>query len=277
MKNNNKLKIIIFILVVALIVFVVVTYPYKYNEISQYKHATFSLKHLLGTDYLGRDFLARTFLATFNTLVISIVSIICSIFIGSMYGMIAGYAKESVSKVMYFILNIIESIPEFLLAMLLLVVFNNSYENLGLLGILITLIIVSWTNIARIVMNETKALKESEFVQYAKRNGASTAFIIKNHLLPNLSNIIIVTSLQKIPSCIFLESFLSFIGIGIQPPFPSLGRMISEGLKFFRLYPRELLIPCFILIIIVVFFNILLRKNKKISMRYQNEKRNIKN
>ena len=87
--------------------------------------------------------------------------------------------------------------------------------------------------------------------------------ITKTHLLPNLKDIIIITTLQRIPSCIFLESFLSFIGIGIQPPYPSLGKMISEGLKYFRLYPRELLIPCFVLIVIILNFNYILKKYSK--------------
>lgn len=260
MKKNNKIKFIICFSIILIIIIIFFFYPYKYNTISQDKHASFSFIHLLGTDYLGRDFLSRISLATLNTLLISITSIFCSVFIGAVYGMIAGYAKTSVGKIMYYILNIIESIPEFLLAMLLLVVFNNRFENLGLIGILITLIVVSWTYIARIVMNETKKIMETEYVQYSIRNGASMYFVIKSHIIPNLKDIILITTLQKIPSCIFLESFLSFIGIGIQPPYPSLGRMISEGLKFFRLYPRELFIPCLILIVIVIFFNIIIKK-----------------
>lgn len=78
---------------------------------------------------------------------------------------------------------------------------------------------------------------------------------MKYHLYPNLKKIILIVTLQKIPNAIFLESFLSFVGIGIQPPYPSLGRMISEGIKFFRVHPRELFIPCFALIIIVFVFN----------------------
>ena len=262
MKKDKFVNIIIFFSVVAILIVFFLVYPYQYNEISEYKHSSFSINHIFGTDYLGRDYFIRIFLATLNTLIISFVSIVCSIFIGSIYGMIAGYSKNIISKIMYLFLNVIESIPEFLLAMLLLVVFNNQSKNLGLLGILITLIIVSWTYIARIILNETKSLKETEFVQYSIHNGASMLFIIKTHLLPNLKDIIIVTTLQKIPSCIFLESFLSFIGIGIQPPYPSLGKMISEGLRFFRLYPRELLIPCFVLIFIVTIFNYLLKNYK---------------
>lgn len=263
MKKNKIIKLIFFLFLVSIMLIFFLLYPYKYNEISEYKHTSFSLNHIFGTDYLGRDYFIRIILAALNTLIISFVSVICSIFIGSIYGMIAGYSKKKVGKIMYLFLNVLESIPEFLLAMLLLVVFNNQSKNLGLLGILITLIIVSWTYIARIIMNETKTLKETEFVQYSIRNGAPMYFVIKTHLLPNLKDIIIITTLQRIPSCIFLESFLSFIGIGIQPPYPSLGKMISEGLKYFRLYPRELLIPCFVLIVIIINFNYILKKYSK--------------
>lgn len=273
MKKQLKiLKIIIPILL--LVIIIAILYPYNYYDFYAEKHETFSINHIFGTDYLGRDFFARVCLASFNSFIIALVSIICSIFIGGIIGMMAGCYSNGFSKVIVVLLNIIDSIPEFLIAMLLLTVFNSYSNNLGLLGIIITLILVSWTNIARIIMNETKKIFKNEYIQYSKRNGANFLHISKYHLYPNLKRIIIVTTLQKIPEAIFLESFLSFVGIGIQPPYPSLGRMISEGIKFFRVYPRELFIPCLSLITIVFAFNYISFKMDILSSGGKYDKKN---
>lgn len=255
---KNKLKyftitISVFILILLLIIRI---YPVSYDEIIAQKHLGCSFEHPFGTDYLGRDFFIRTCYAILNTILISLCSIICSIGIGVLYGTYAGYKGGKTEKIMRTFLNILECIPDFLLAIIILIIFNNIFANSSLVGIFITLVIASWTQMARIIVNETKKIMNNEYIQYSQTKGASFFHIFKFHLLPNLKDIIIVTTIQKIPSAIFLESFLSFVGVGIQPPYPSLGKMISEGVKVFRLYASELIIPSIVLILIVLIFNI---------------------
>lgn len=256
MKNKLKKFSIFLIILILLLLFIIIIYPVNYDEIVGEKHLNCSVKHPFGTDYLGRDFFIRICYATLNTIMISICAIICSLVIGVFYGTYAGYKGGKVEQIMRAILNILECIPDFLLAIIILIMFNNLFINGSLIGIFITLIIVSWTQMARIIINETKKIMNTEYIQYAKLKKAKYIHILIFHLLPNLKNLIIITIIQKIPSAIFLESFLSFVGIGIQPPYPSLGKMISEGIKFFRIYPSELIIPSVVLILVVLIFNI---------------------
>ena len=116
---------------------------------------------------------------------------------------------------------------------------------------------VSWIYLARIMANETKKIMDTDYVQYAIIKKANFWHIFNFHLLPNLKNMIIIIIIQKIPSFIFIESFLSFVGIGVQPPVPSLGKMISDGVKVFRFYPYELFIPVLAIITIVLIFNVI--------------------
>lgn len=254
-KKVKRFSIAILSVVMALIL-ILIFFPYKYDDIVAEKHLSFGLSHLFGTDYLGRDFFVRICFAMLNTLLISICTIVCSIFIGVVYGTYAGYKGGKTEKIMVSILNVLESIPDFLLAIILLIVFNNLFVNSSVLGIFVTLILISWTQMARIVINETKRIMNNEYVQYSIIKEASFFHILKFHLIPNLKNTIIITAIQKIPAAIFLESFLSFVGVGIQPPLPSLGKMISEGIRFFRLYPHELILPSIILGVVVCIFNV---------------------
>ncbi len=255
-KKIKKIIIIIFILILILLLAIIIS-PYKYDKIYTDKHLSFSIKHLFGTDYLGRDYFIRICYGVLNTILISVCSIFCSLIIGVLYGTYSGYKGKKVESIMFLIVYILECIPDFLLAIILLIIFNNLFINGGLLGIFLTLIITSWTSMARIINNETKKIMNTEYIEYAITKKAKFKHILTFHLLPNLKEIMIITAIQKIPSSIFIESFLSFVGIGIQPPYPSLGKMINEGLKSFRSYPRELLIPCISLIVVVMLFNYL--------------------
>lgn len=139
-----------------------------------------------------------------------------------------------------------------------LVLLNNFLsEKSSILGVLMTLIFVSWIYLSRIITNETKKIMDTDYIQYAIIKKANFWHIFKFHLLPNFKNIIIIIIIQKIPSFIFVESFLSFVGIGVQPPLPSLGKMISDGVKVFRFYPHELFVPILAIVSIVFIFNII--------------------
>ena len=272
MKNKVKFFIIAILILILLLVLIINIYPFKYDEIVGDKHMGFSSEHPFGTDYLGRDFFIRICFAMLNTIMISICSILCSLGIGVLYGTYAGYKGGRVEKIMIVILNILECIPDFLLAIMILIIFNNLFINSNLIGIFLTLVIVSWTQMARIIMNETKRIMNNEYIQYAQIKNAKFPHILLFHLLPNLKELIIITVIQKIPSAIFLESFLSFVGIGIQPPYPSLGKMISEGIRVFRTNFSELLIPSLVLIVVVLIFNFfgeILMKKENYGEKYE--------
>lgn len=255
-KSKLKNFSIFIIAIIIILLLIIIIYPFKYDEIVGEKHMGCSIEHPFGTDYLGRDFFIRICFAMLNTIMISICSIVCSLGIGVLYGTYAGYKGGKIEKIMRMVLNILECIPDFLLAIIILIIFNNLFINSNLIGIFLTLVIVSWNQMARIIINETKKIMNNEYIQYSKIKNANFIHILTFHLLPNLKDIIIVTVIQKIPSAIFLESFLSFVGIGIQPPYPSLGKMISEGIKVFRIYASELIIPSIVLIIVVLIFNL---------------------
>lgn len=252
----KKFCVLVFAVIFVLL-FILWISPIKYDSILFEPHLFPSLDHFFGTDYLGRDLFIRTCFAILNTLFIVSCSIFCSLFFGIIYGAYAGYRGGRVEKNMIALLNIIESIPNFLLIIVFLVLINNLLlEKSGLLGILLALTFTSWVYLSRIVNNETKKIMDSDYIQYAILKKANFFHIIYFHLFPNFKNVIITVIIQKIPYFIFVESFLSFVGIGVQPPFPSLGKMISDGTKNFRLYPLELFLPILVIVFIVFVFNI---------------------
>lgn len=261
MKNNKmmaKIFIGIFVSFYLINIFVLVFSPYSYSEISGNAFEPITAIHLFGTDSIGRDMLVRVCLATITSIHIAIFSVICGLLIGVQYGCVAGYHQGKINKIMTAILDIIESIPEFLCAMMLMTFFNGilNSNNSGIWGIFVTLVVVSWTSMARIIKNEVLILMNENYIIYALLKKASYFHIFRWHLLPNLKGTIISTIIQKIPSAIFLEAFLSFIGLGIQPPFPSLGKLISSGVTVFRMAPVLLIIPSIFLFIIVLLFNL---------------------
>ena len=254
--KNSILSLSLFFIMITFCIIVVFYSPYGYSEMCGQAFEPASVKHLLGTDAIGRDMLVRISLATILSIGIAAFSIICGLFIGVQYGCIAGFYKGTINIIMTSILDIIESIPEFLCAMMLMTFFNATIgNNGGILGILVTLVLTSWTSMARIIKNETAILVNENFVVYALTKKAGYIHILFYHLLPNLKGTIISTLVQKIPYAIFLEAFLSFVGIGIQPPFPSLGKMISEGVTSFRKAPLVLIIPSVFLFTIIFLLN----------------------
>jgi len=268
MKGNIiKFTFTFIFVVVAILIFILYFSPIKYNSIVSEPHLSPSFEYIFGTDYLGRDLFIRICYAILNTLFIVICSIFCSLFFGVIYGAYAGYKGGKIEKNMIIFFEYFLSIPSFLLIIVFLVLLNNFLsERSSIFGILIALSIVSWIYLSRIIINETKKIMDTDYVQYAIIKKASFWHIFKFHLLPNFRNIIIIIIIQKIPSFIFIESFLSFVGIGIQPPLPSLGKMISDGVKVFRFYPHELFIPVLTIIFIVFIFNIIgeiIIRNKK--------------
>lgn len=180
--------------------------------------------HYFGVDDLGRDLFARTAQGTRISLIVGIIGAVISVVVGTLYGAVAGYVGGRIDQVMMRIVDILLAIPFMFVIILLLVMFGKSLSMLFLgIGLL------SWLSMARIVRGQTLTLKGKEFIEAARATGVPSWIIITRHIVPNLLGIVAVYATLLIPEMILIESFISFLGLGVQEPLTSLGRLISEG------------------------------------------------
>ena len=180
--------------------------------------------HYFGVDDLGRDLFARAAQGTRISLIVGLIGALISVVVGTLYGAIAGYVGGRTDQVMMRIVDILLAIPFMFVVILLLVMFGRSLSMLFLgIGLL------SWLSMSRIVRGQTLTLKGREFIEAARATGVPTWIIITRHIVPNLLGIVAVYATLLIPEMILLESFISFLGLGVQEPLTSLGRLISEG------------------------------------------------
>lgn len=224
---------------------------YYENNLSQ-TYAGFSIEHPFGTDVLGRDIMARLMFGGRVSLGIGFISVIINLGIGVLYGGISGYLGGAIDNIMMRIVDIVYSVPDLLYVILLMVSLGNG----GLKHIVIVLGIVNWMAMARIVRGQILALRQQEYVLAARALGAGPARLLLKHLLPNAMGPIIVTAVLQIPAAIFFEAFLSFVGLGIQPPLASWGSMASEGRMSIPSYPQVLLFPAGAIAITILAFNL---------------------
>ena len=207
--------------------------------------------HYFGVDDLGRDLFARTAQGTRISLIVGLIGALISVVVGTLYGAIAGYVGGRTDQVMMRIVDILLAIPFMFVVILLLVMFGRSLTMLFFgIGLL------SWLSMARIVRGQTLTLKGREFIEAARATGVPTWIIILRHIVPNLLGIVAVYATLLIPEMILLESFISFLGLGVQEPLTSLGRLISEGastINYGTLW--QLAFPlCFFIITMFAFF-----------------------
>ncbi len=208
--------------------------------------------HLFGTDDLGRDLLVRTMMGIKVTMAVAIVASIVSLVIGVLYGAVAGYVGGRVDAVMMRIVDTLYALPFIFFVILLMVVFERNF-----LMIFVAIGAINWLDMARIVRGQTISLREREFVQAARLTGVSTWRIITRHIAPNLIGVVIVYVTLTIPQAILVESFLSFLGLGIQEPRTSLGALVSNGVNQLESAWWMLIIPGGILAVILMCFNFL--------------------
>ena len=206
--------------------------------------------YLLGTDNLGRDILTRLMYGTRVSLMVAFVAVAVNLVIGVLYGGISGYLGGNVDAVMMRIVDIISTIPLTLYVILIMVILGS-----GLQSIVIALGTVYWVDMSRVVRGQVLGLKEQEFVQAAKTIGSSTKTILLSHLIPNAMGSILVTVTMLIPSAIFMEAFLGYLGIGLQPPLASLGTMCNDATENLRSCPHQLFIPALVICLIMFAFN----------------------
>jgi oligopeptide transport system permease protein len=182
--------------------------------------------HYFGTDDLARDLYARTLQGTRISLMVGVVGAAIAVVVGTLYGAVSGYVGGRTDQVMMRIVDILLAIPFMFVIILLLVMFGRS-----ILMLFLGIGLLSWLNMARIVRGQTLSLKHREFVEAARATGVPTFTIILRHIVPNLLGIVAVYATLLVPEMILIESFISFLGLGVQEPLTSLGALISEGAK----------------------------------------------
>jgi oligopeptide transport system permease protein len=214
--------------------------------------------HWFGTDHLGRDLFARVSYAFWISISIGLIATTLAVMLGTTYGITAGYAGGWVDNIMMRGVDILYPIPLILIVILLMVAMKR---NIGALFISISM--VEWMTTARIIRAEAMKIKESGYVQVAKGLGENVFQIIGWHVLPNLKYLIKVCFLITLPGIILLESFLSFIGLGVQPPKSSLGVLIAAGANHMTTSPWEVCFPIFIFVVTILNLNSLAERTKK--------------
>ncbi len=244
---------------------------YSEEEMARMEAGEEVFPHFLGTDSLGRDYMVRTMIGARISISVGVVASVLILIIGSIYGACAGYFGGKVDMIMMRIVDIIYTVPDTMIIILLAVTMKEPIkafaakfgiewiEKIGvnMICIFVVFALLYWVGMARIVRSQVLIIKEQEYVTAAKALGAKHGRIIKKHLLTNCIGTLIVTSTLQIPSSIFTESFLSFIGLGVNAPMPSLGSLASEAIDGIRSYPHRLLAPALLISLIILAFNLL--------------------
>jgi oligopeptide transport system permease protein len=189
-----------------------------------------SWDHPFGTDTLGRDMLARTLVGGCVSLGVGLAAAIVSVFVGTVWGLVAGYVGRGVDTVMMRVVDVLYGLPYILLVILLLVLFTQQYAWVRVTALFLAIGGVSWLTMARVVRGQVLALREAEFIQAARAMGTRTARIIFREMMPNLAGTILVCATLTVPMAILQESFLSFLGLGVPPPLASWGTLASDAL-----------------------------------------------
>ncbi|MFN2301014.1 MAG: ABC transporter permease subunit [Gammaproteobacteria bacterium] len=239
------------ITLLALFAPVLSPHPYDYTYWDKVSIApTLSDGHLFGTDAVGRDLFVRTLHGGRISLLVGIAATLVSLLIGVGWGATAGYLGGRVDAVMMRIVDILYAIPFVFLVILLMVAFGRN-----ILLIFIAIGAIKWLDMARIVRGQTLSLKRREFVEAAQAAGVSSFAIIRRHIVPNLLGVVAVYVTLTIPQVILIESFLSFLGLGVQEPSTSWGLLVADGAREMQNAPWMLLFPALFLAVTLFCFN----------------------
>ena len=287
-KNKIAMISLVFILIIMFFAYVMPAFwPYSYEqqikysenlkpfEYSQTEQAQIDagekvFPHICGTDKLGRDFAVRLMMGTRISLTVGLICAALVLIVGSIFGAVAGFAGGWVDIIMMRITDILYTIPDVLLIIVLSLALKPRLEDLAeqpgfgwmntvgpnLIAIFLVFVLLYWVGMARITRSQILVLKESEYVTAARALGASSSRIIRKHLLTNCIGTLIVTTTLQIPSAIFTESYLSFLGLGVAAPMPSLGSLATDAVKGMNTYPHLLFLPAILISVIILAFNL---------------------
>lgn len=243
--------------------------PFEYSEaeLEYIANGGERFPHILGTDEQCRDYFIRVIYGTRVSLVVGLFASIIVLIIGLIYGSISGYLGGKVDLIMMRIVDIIYSLPDMLIIILLSVVLNevlvfpagSVFAELGsnMISIFIVFGLLYWVGMARLVRGQILSIKENEYILAARSIGAKPGRIIKKHIIPNCLSVIIISVALQIPSAIFTESYLSFIGLGVKAPMPSLGSLANAARGGIMTYPYKLVFPAIMICLIVLSLNLL--------------------
>ncbi len=213
--------------------------------------------HPLGTDYLGRDMLARLMAGAQVSLFIGIGAPLCFVLFGVVFGSVAGFVGGRVDSIMMRFADFVVALPFLLFMILFKIAFGIGPGESGVMPMLVALVLLMWPATARLVRGQILQIREQGYISASQLLGAKTHYLILRHMLPNTLGVVLVTLTFAIPSAIFTEAFLSFIGMGVAPPTPSWGSMSNEGIKTMLTTPHELIFPAVLISITVLAFNLL--------------------
>jgi len=269
----GSLVFICLLILVAILAHVVAPYHFAEGSLED-NYALPGNKFWVGADFMGRDILSRTLYGARISISVAIVASLVSLLVGLTVGVISGYVGGRVDDIIMRIVDIIYAYPFIVFVILMQVYFKalsrrggaegiaGTFIELdsrmgGMLFVFIAIGLINWLQMARLARGQVLSYKEKEFVEAARSIGASDGRIIFRHLLSNIIGPLIVAETLQIPNYIFIEAFLSFIGLGVNPPTPSWGQMISEGFKGLRSYPHLIATPAIALCLTTLAFNFL--------------------